>query len=374
MFSITKLTAFLAVAASMVAGQSCFQGAEQIGRTAPIALAANGTTVVQEVIKQDAASYISLHFDALDLPHGSKLTLSAPDGSSRVEYTGRRSDFYAEYIPGDSVVLTYTPPREDIGFLEGASAYTIDRFAYGVPVKTPEAVCGTDDTKAVVCVKNSLPTQYNKAQAVARLLIGGTSLCTGWLIGSEGHLITNNHCIGNAAAAKDVQFEFGAECSSCTDPNNTKQLGCKGTIVATSATFIRTSTTLDYTLVKLNLKSGVSLAKYGYLQARASGPRLNEEIYIPQHPAGKPTRIGYLLDDGSAGTIETLSVDKCVKNEVGYMVDTEGGSSGSPVLSPVDHAVVALHNCGGCLNGGIKISDIVKDLKSANQLPPKATI
>ena len=241
-----------------------------------------------------------------------------------------------------------------------------------MPGPSGEAICGKDNTKAAVCYKPELATHYARAQSVARLLIGGTSLCTGWLLGSEGHLITNNHCIADAAAAAHIQFEFGAECATCSDPNNTKQLACKGTIVATSATLIRTNADLDYTLVKLNVKAGVNMAPYGYLQARESGPLLGEQIYIAQHPAGKPRRLGVVLDTGKPGTIENLSVDKCVKNEVGYMVDTEGGSSGSPVLSPKDHAVVALHNCGGCLNGGIKISDVVADLKNANQLPPNA--
>ena len=46
---------------------------------------------------------------------------------------------------------------------------------------------------------------YVRAKAVARLLIGGTSACTGWLIGSEGHLLTNEHCIHNASDAASLQ-------------------------------------------------------------------------------------------------------------------------------------------------------------------------
>ncbi|RHY49127.1 hypothetical protein DYB30_013102, partial [Aphanomyces astaci] len=105
---------------------------------------------------------------------------------------------------------------------------------------------------------------------------------------------------------------------------------------------------------------------------RASGPVLGEPIYIPQHPAGKPKRIATIVDSGAVGTIESISIPSCVADEVGYTLDTERGSSGSPVLSAKDNAVVALHNCGGCLNGGVKINKVIKDLTAANLVPKDA--
>ncbi|KDO20009.1 hypothetical protein SPRG_14157, partial [Saprolegnia parasitica CBS 223.65] len=43
MISFAKLTALVGLAASLVAGQTCFQGADEIGRTAPYALSSNGS-------------------------------------------------------------------------------------------------------------------------------------------------------------------------------------------------------------------------------------------------------------------------------------------------------------------------------------------
>ncbi|RLO12144.1 hypothetical protein DYB28_013532, partial [Aphanomyces astaci] len=123
---------------------------------------------------------------------------------------------------------------------------------------------------------------------------------------------------------------------------------------------------------KLKLANGASLASYGYLQARASGPVLGEPIYIAQHPRGKPKRIATIGDSGAVGTIESISIPSCVADEVGYTLDTQGGSSGSPVLSAKDNAVVALHNCGGCQNGGVKISKVIQDLTAKNLVPKDA--
>ncbi|KAF0700869.1 Aste57867_8621 [Aphanomyces stellatus] len=355
-----------------------------IGSDRSLDLSAPSNQAFSHIVHQPDATYIAPHFDFLNLPPGGILEITSLDGSQKVSYTGAgRTNFYTEYITGDAAVISYFPPEslDVIGDDDNASApvaFKLDRFASGYPNGSPadaiEAICGNDDTKALVCVKNTDAAKYKKAQAVARLFIGGSSLCTGWLFGSEGHLITNNHCIGDAATASNIQFEFGAECKTCDDPNNTKQLGCPGETVATSATFVHTSKDFDYTLVKLNVKSGVDLSKYGYLQARASGPVLNEPIYIAQHPAGKPTRIATVLDNGSVGTIESFSINTCSNDEVGYTLDTEGGSSGSPVLSVNDNVVVALHNCGGCLNGAIKIDKVVAELKSLGFLPANAIV
>ncbi|KDO15710.1 hypothetical protein SPRG_18752, partial [Saprolegnia parasitica CBS 223.65] len=268
MLSVSKLAVCLGLLASSAMGQFCFQSVEKIGadQSYNLTLSADVST---KTITHDKATYIALHFNQLDLPHGASVTVSAPDGQNAVTYTGKHSDFYAEFIRGDAAKVTYHAPPKGKG---ASPVISIDRYASGFPEnsqKHPEAICGKDDSEAAICYKDKEPTQYKKAQAVARLFMNGSGLCTGWLFGSEGHLITNNHCIGDASKAKNVQVEFAAECATCNDPNNTKQLGCKGKVVASSVEFIHTNKALDYTLVKINSKD---LAAYGYLTARESGP------------------------------------------------------------------------------------------------------
>ncbi|KAF0717453.1 Aste57867_2280 [Aphanomyces stellatus] len=375
MFAPSKLFTVLAAFAATAAGFSpqC-QSAEIIGADEPLDLTSAVNSAATYSFNRKDATYIAVHFASLAIPAGGRLTIRSPDESQVFEYTNKtQGNFYAEYIRGDTALLTYTPPR-DTTTPASSSAFIIDKFAHGYPGDgsngQTEAICGRDDTKAAVCHRESDAPKYKKAQAVARLFMNGRGLCTGWLLGSEGHLVTNNHCIGDESTASNTQFEFGAECKTCDDPENTKQLGCKGEIVATSSTFLYTSKTNDFTLVKLNLKATDALAKYGYLQARASGPVLGEPIYVAQHPAGKPTRIATVLDDGKVGTIESMSINSCVADEVGYSLDTEGGSSGSPVLSAKDNVVVALHNCGGCMNGAVKIDHVIDEL-TKNKLLPK---
>ncbi|EQC38017.1 hypothetical protein SDRG_04447 [Saprolegnia diclina VS20] len=193
-------------------------------------------------------------------------------------------------------------------------------------------------------------------------------------------MLTNNHCVPSDDDAKYVQVEFGATCASCEDPKNFVQLACKGTMVASSVTLVATSHALDFSLVKLNLFPYIGdLSSYGYLQARDSVPVLDEPIWLAGHPRGSPMRIASTTDGGVPGTIVSTNVaDSCSTNAVGYLLDTESGSSGSPVLSTTDNSVIALHNCGGCnaatkSNGGIPIASILAYLRTNGiPLPPNS--
>ncbi|KAF0699716.1 Aste57867_9730 [Aphanomyces stellatus] len=346
------------------------QSPAQIGTSFPLSIVGPAGTSLTREIKSPGASYLAIHFQGIDLAPGATLTLSTHDDVVRV--TAADAHNFADYLVGDSVLLTYTAP---LTASNATPAFTIDSFVAGEreDATEPEAICGADNTQAAVCVRDSDPLVYTRAQAVSRLLIQGKYLCTGWLFGSEGHLVTNNHCIRTAEAAANVQVEFEAECKTCDDPNNAKSGKCKGKVVATSGTLVQTSPEHDFTLIKLHLKAGVDdLSKYGYLQARATGPVLHEEIYIAQHPAGKPKRVALVVDDGSRGVVTKASMKSCKPDEIGYMLDTQGGASGSPVLSGTDHTVVALHNCGGCNNGGIQIHHVLQALEAAGNVPQDA--
>jgi hypothetical protein len=48
---------------------------------------------------------------------------------------------------------------------------------------------------------------------------------------------------------------------------------------------------------------------------------------------------------------------------MGYRADTQGGSSGSPVVAHSDNQVVALHHCGSStINTGVLIEQVISTL------------
>jgi len=204
---------------------------------------------------------------------------------------------------------------------------------------------------------------------VVRLLIGGNSACTGWLVGSAGHVFTNEHCLTSQADVNSTDFEFMGEGSTC-NTNCDSWLGCPGTVWGGAGTYIQDDATLDYCLVQL---AGNPQSTYGYLQLRQSSPVLNEQIYIPQHPNAWGKKIAFDSDysqDGGKCKVNALNYNNCYTYDIGYYCDTAGGSSGSPVLATSDNFVIALHHCGTCMNSATPIDDIIPDL-GAN-LPPNA--
>ena len=328
-------------------------------------------------IREPEASYIAPHFSHFDLPPGAVLIVRSPRGERtwRFQGTGKGTlglteGFWGIHIPGSVALLELWadgPVRE--------GAVVVDQYARGFPDTAPpdESICGVDDGQWAKCIESTLPVYYEKSKAVARLMINGVGACTGWLIGNAGHLMTNNHCIGSATDAANTDYEFMAEGATCAT-NCASYGACPGTVAATSATLIQSDFDLDYALVQLPTNASTT---YGYLQLRPTGAQLEEQIYIPGHPAAWGKRIAVQSTDPTDGSgrceVYGLNEFPCFggPGDIGYFCDTQGGSSGSPVIASSDHLVVALHHCGTCPNVGVPIQAIIDDL--GPNLPPSST-
>lgn len=268
----------------------------------------------------------------------------------------------------------FTRQTED--YLETFMPYEI--VSNSTTSQSDESLCGQDESKEAACSESAL---VEKSRGVARLVISkdnnlNIAYCTGFLLGCEGHLLTNQHCVRNWMDALNTVVEFHAESPQCVEGNNVcNQRGaCPGNVIVHSPSLVAVSTDLDYALLKLSLGVGTSDATEllkevgGYLQLRSSGAVVDEEIFIPQHPLGWGKRIAS-TDNGQPGRIDSLAVTTCGGPDIGYNVDTQEGSSGSPVIAVSDKSVIGLHHCGGCLNGAIPSQRLIQDFENKGVLP-----
>ncbi len=237
--------------------------------------------------------------------------------------------------------------------------------------------CSTnkDDTIAAKCSAsgscNSMPAVYDRAAATASIMFqknGGWYVCTAWASSNTGHMFTNNHCISTQEVANTVEFFFGCEmscnydASSCDynsaltgsakcgrcDVNTAYNTACYSQMSgsqASGATMLRTSSTLDYTLLRVSTPQNVAcfadpscpmrLVPSNYAVGRPN-------VFMFQHSAGKPKVLSY-FDSPDPGHITTGRLQirgvsgGCYAGDLAYDADAVGGSSGSVVALAPDY-------------------------------------
>ena len=329
--------------------------------------AAHRPVVWSETVISPGAEFLRIHFKRFNLPDGDYLTISSPDGADFWTYTGKgprgTGELWSFSVDGDTAVLElHSGNRIEKG---RARRYglTVDRIAHGtVPLNEEgpiaKVICGTDGKENAACYSGSINTN-----PVARLSFqsGGSSfVCTGWLVAGSNSstLITNNHCVDNQTEVSTVQARFNYQTTTCG-----------GTTVASfttyaGGTFLRTSSSLDYTLLTLQ---GNPEATWGEYTATTKTPTAGLLLNFPQHPGGTVKKISFWKD-----TAHTL---RCNVNAVGgsygyatgsqvdYSCDTEGGSSGSPVMDAGTGRIIAIHHLGGvgggtCLNAATMMKNV----------------
>jgi hypothetical protein len=326
------------------------------------------------------ASYLKVHFSRLMLAEGDYVTVSDPARREVHRVATATEDGWAMSVTGDrAVVELHTGGGDALGIRQRLAqlGVAVDRVARGYSAGElaanaraddqrrrgaarrlgdanghEESVCGArDDKRDAVCYRSSRPVVYRNSKAVARLLINGVELCSAWRVGPNNRMFTNHHCFTDTRDARDTEVWFNFECTVCGGWSDdvrpiTKVWGDE---------VFATDETLDYTLFSVDDFAAVE--GFGHLDLDLRELQRGEALYIPQHPAGSPTK---LTVDTNCDVVDPYYDGYDVGTDVSYYCDTAGGSSGSPVLSSTTDKVIALHHFGGCPNSGVRI-DLIYD-------------
>ncbi len=329
-------------------------------------------------VRTTDATFVKLHFDHFSLPDGVTLEVFNPARTEVYRYSNQgldghtvdremgqngRTSFSAMSIHGPVALmrLVGTPTsawKSSDGvrvsrYLQGYSEHKLRELQIDGLLDGSlgtRSIIGTDDKRPAACYASSDPTAFDRSRPVARLVMSGGGLCTTWRVGPDNRMFTNNHCIATASATASAEVWFNYQLSTCngTSATPTKVAGDQ---------MLRTDTTLDYTLY--TVKNFSTIASFGYLGLETRAATLNEEIMIAGHPGGRQKELSVVSDRDGGGRCRVNSASTSgngTNTDIGYYCDTEGGSSGSPVIARSSHKAIALHHLGGSMNKGAKMS------------------
>ncbi len=171
------------------------------------------------------------------------------------------------------------------------------------------------------------------SRAVAYLsLPGAGTRCTGFLI-SQDVLMTNEHCVPRASAARGAVAYFARERG--VSRSQWQAYRCD--------TFLGNDEALDFALLRCEGSPG---AQQGVVNLEAHSERRGDDIYVIHQNCDYYTNPSCARDKKySPGEIRrTGSYPR-------HNADTLGGSSGSPIFHGARHSVIAIHNTGYGNNG-----------------------
>ena len=316
----------------------------------------------RQVVRFVGASYVKVHLGRVVLHPGDAVVVADPSGTESYRYRDPAAGVWATSISGDTAVVSVEhAPRDRSGLLDtvvgpGVWVDTVTRGLTAEEAATlrprrTESVCGgSDDSRDAVCYRSTQPAAYARSKAVTRLLIDGVEMCTAWRVGPNNRMLTNNHCLASAEQVRATEVWFDFQCAQCGGHAPRRPVKVRG------ADLLATDQLLDFTLFTVDDVDAVR--PFGFLDLDVRQPQQGEEVYIPQHPRGAPTVIA-MSDPQEAGgncAVDNPRYDGYAPgSDVSYFCDTDGGSSGSPVISRRTDKVVALHHFGGCPNSGVRI-------------------
>ncbi|WP_164011311.1 trypsin-like serine peptidase [Pyxidicoccus trucidator] len=169
-----------------------------------------------------------------------------------------------------------------------------------------------------------------RAVALIRHRVTGVAQCTGSLI-AENILLTAGHCFSSTADALNYEVVFDYQVDTASTPRTT-------TVVQIAEGLEDSTGGFDFAVVRLASNAGNT---FGSLRLGDRLPTGSELLRIIQHPRG-------LMKKHHQGSYSS----RALNGSLHYVdVDTDGGSSGSPVLSTYGD-MVAVHTNGGCTSAG----------------------
>jgi V8-like Glu-specific endopeptidase len=326
-------------------------------------------TIYTEAIVQDGAPWMRVHFEDYNLGERSYVSLTSRlDGSHQI-LNARTMEQWAgssAYFNGDAVdVVLHVAPEESDVFIS-IRKLTIGEWAGNVHARTAQSICDSSDDRT--------PSADPR---VARLTFVSTAGspgagCTAWLL-SSGVVLTAGHCVdfdpdGFGPATPDGTLDI--------DNNDVIEFNVPNSLSDGTLQFAGANDqyTIKLSSVVSNFDGeGLGFGKDWAVFVTNANPTTNTLPHSAQGDFFRPTQMnpsdgddirvtGHGVDsspDSTRNQIQQTELGDYVTEDSSadgtwhtYHTDTEGGSSGSPVIwevTPGDSRfAIGIHTNGGC--------------------------
>lgn len=310
------------------------------------------------LVRAEDAKAIRLHLTDVELPKGTGLYVYNDSGEAYGPFTGS-GELWSPSVTGTAVHLQVhgeVPAGRfviaDVGYVD-PQALSLDAPVASEKYNIGSQCYGAWCTENANCHNWTHMAATKKAVAHIQYIDGPyIYLCSGGLLADSDtgsqipYFLTANHCVSTQSVADTLEafFQFEAVCSS--DCGDAEQDSIK---VAGGASVLRTNSTSDFTLLRLD---GTPPADSVYLgwSSQAVAFSNGDMLHRIAHPAGGPQSYSEHRVDTAKGTCGSWPRGNWI-----YSTDTlgatEGGSSGSVVLNASGQVVGQLSGaCGTNVN------------------------
>jgi len=331
----------------------------------------DGGFVWAAAVVSEGAGAIRVHINGLDLSDDADLFFFNTAGQAFGPYSKKGpngdGEFWSNTVVGSEgvVLLRHYGPNgtrdlKGISFTIAGVGHIGQQFAQslggGGRSVMPESFCSFN----VPCIENAschngTPADPAKSAVALMQWVSGAYIytCTGGLIADSDsssqipYFLTAHHCISRAKDAGNMEayFQFAIACGSTACPGQTTP----GGIQRLGATIATTGTGGDFTLLRLNQAPPGGSVFLGWDSAPVAFTN-NVSLYRISHPAWAPQAYSDQHVNTSAGTCTGWPRGERIYSHTDHG-GTEGGSSGSPVVTAAGKIVGQLSGaCGTNVN------------------------
>lgn len=321
---------------------------------------ADGSRLWRLRVTAEGALSLNFGFGTYRMPAGGTLVLYTPDGSTMLgpytEHDNRHhGQLWTPLLDGDEAVIEV--------HLDAARWRNLDlelrvvNLGYRrLELGEKSGACNID----VVCPEGA--DWGPQIRSVARIIVSGVSLCTGFLVNNTSGnfdplFLTADHCGLSPGTSASLVVYWDYANSTCRTPGGAAS-GALGdgslNLTQSGSTYLAGSNTSDFTLVRLDeMPPAAANAHWVGWDARPSQPN---NVVTVHHPQGDEKRISFendpvtissYLGDASPGDGTHIRIADWDEGT------TEGGSSGAPLYDPDGRAIGQLHGgfaaCGNDL-------------------------